>query len=134
MNNPRVRNIFVYVSIFVAIIAILWSVRNNTQQTDQMTLSEVAQAIKEGKVSEISVSGDDITVTFVDKNQKDAIARKEPSSTAPEQLAALGISPNDIGKVKWEVSRPSEWANLIPLLGYTLPALFVMGLIYFMLR
>ncbi|MBI3761901.1 MAG: ATP-dependent zinc metalloprotease FtsH [Chloroflexi bacterium] len=37
-------------------------------------------------------------------------------------------------KVEWVVERPSDWGNIIALLGYTLPAIFVVGIIYFMLR
>jgi len=134
VNNPRVRNIFVYLLIFVAIGAILWSFRNNATQTELMSLTELKQAIEEGQVAGVSVSGDDLNVVFVDKTRKDAVVRKESSSTAPEQLRALGISSEAMAKVQWDVARPSEWANLIPLIGYALPAVFVMGLIYFMLR
>ncbi|MBI2976713.1 MAG: ATP-dependent zinc metalloprotease FtsH [Chloroflexi bacterium] len=132
MNNPRVRNIFVYVLILLAIGAILWSVRSQNQQVKVLTLSDVATSMAKGTVEKISVLGDDITVTF--KDQTTAVARKEPTSTAAEQLAALGVSPEARAAVQWEVARPSEWASLIPILGYILPAVFVMGLIYFMLR
>ncbi len=132
MNNPRVRNIFVYVLILLAIGAILWSVRSQNQQVKVLTLSDVATGMARGTVEKISVLGDDITVTF--KDQTTAVARKEPTSTAAEQLAALGVSPEARAAVQWEVARPSEWASLIPILGYILPAVFVMGLIYFMLR
>ncbi len=132
MNNPRVRNIFVYVLILLAIGAILWSVRSQNQQVKVLTLSDVATSMAKGTVEKISVLDDDITVTF--KDQTTAVARKEPTSTAAEQLAALGVSPEARAAVQWEVARPSEWASLIPILGYILPAVFVMGLIYFMLR
>jgi cell division protease FtsH len=132
VNNPRVRNIFVYALILLAIVAILWSVRSQTQQSKPLTLSELAQAMKRGEVEKISISGEDITVTKADGTV--AVARKEPSSTAAEQLAALGVEADTLASVEWEIARPSDWANLIPLLGYTLPAIFVMGLIYFMLR
>ena len=132
MNNPRVRNIFVYVLILMAIGAILWSVRSQGQQTESLTLSELAQAMQQGRVEKISISGEDLNVTFT--NGELATTRKEPSSTGPDQLAALGVSPEVRASVQWEVARPSEWSNIIPLIGYALPALFVMGLIYFMLR
>jgi cell division protease FtsH len=132
VNNPRVRNIFVYVLILLAIGAILWSVRSQNQQVKVLTLSDVATSMAKGTVEKISVLDDDITVTF--KDQTTAVARKEPTSTAAEQLAALGVSPEARAAVQWEVTRPSEWASLIPILGYILPAVFVMGLIYFMLR
>jgi cell division protease FtsH len=132
VNNPRVRNIFVYVLILLAIGAILWSFRSQASQAKNLTISEVATAITRGEIDTISISGDDLNITFVDKST--ATARKEPVSTAPEQLTALGVSPESMSKVEWDVARPSDLANWIPIIGYILPAVFVMGLIYFMLR
>ncbi|MBI5054162.1 MAG: ATP-dependent zinc metalloprotease FtsH [Chloroflexi bacterium] len=132
MNNPRVRNFLVYGLLILAIGLILWSVRTQTQQPKSMTLSEVAQAMRRGEVDKVSINNDDLTVTFRDKTS--AVVRKESTSTAPEQFAAVGVSAEDRARVEWEVARPSEWSNIIPIIGYILPAVFVMGLIYFMLR
>ncbi len=134
VNNPRVRNIFVYVLILLAIGAILWSVRNQSQQAKPITLSELAISMERGEVEKISVSGDDLTVTYRDKTLPTATARKEPTSTGPEQLVALGVTAEAMSRVQWEVARPSDLANWLPIIGYILPAIFVMGLIYFMLR
>ena len=134
VNNPRVRNIFVYVLILLAIGAILWSVRNQSQQAKPITLSELAISMARGEVEKISVSGDDLTVTYRDKTLPTATARKEPTSTGPEQLVALGVTAETMSRVQWEVARPSDLANWLPIIGYILPAVFVMGLIYFMLR
>lgn len=132
VNNPRVRNFLVYGLLILAIGLILWSVRTQTQQPKSMTLSEVAQAMRRGEVDKVSINNDDLTVTFRDKTS--AVVRKESTSTAPEQFAAVGVSAEDRARVEWEVARPSEWAGIIPIIGYILPAVFVMGLIYFMLR
>lgn len=134
VNNPRVRNIFVYVLILVAIGAILWSVRQNSTQAKQITLSDLSASINRGEIESVSVNGDDLTVTYREKNLGTAIVRKESTSTAPEQLVALGATPDAMSKVQWDVARPSDWSTLIPIIGYILPAIFVMGLIYFMLR
>jgi cell division protease FtsH len=122
----------VYGLLILAIGLILWSVRTQTQQSKSMTLSEVAQAMRRGDVDKVSINNDDLTITFRDKTT--AIVRKESTSTAPEQFAAVGVSAEDRARVEWEVARPSEWSNLLPIIGYILPAVFVMGLIYFMLR
>ena len=132
MNNPRVRNIFVYALILLAIVAILWSVRSQTQQAKPLTLGELAQALKRGDVEKISVSGEEITVIRADDTV--AVARKEPSSTAAEQLAALGVDADTLASVEWEIAGPGPFANLLPLAYTILPAILVMGLIYFMLR
>jgi cell division protease FtsH len=134
VNNPRVRNIFVYVLILVAIGAILWSVRQNSTQAKQITLSDLTASINRGEIESVSVNDDDLTVTYREKSLGTAIVRKETTSTAPEQLVALGATPEAMSKVEWDVARPSDLANWIPIIGYILPAVFVMGLIYFMLR
>jgi cell division protease FtsH len=132
VNNSRWRNFFVYALILVAIGAILISYRTQTSQIDTVNISDVVQAANRGAVSKISVNGDDLTVTYTDKHE--ARSRKEPGSTAAEQLAALGVTAEARSKIEWVVERPSDWGNILALLSYTLPAIFVVGIIYFMLR
>jgi cell division protease FtsH len=120
------------VLILVAIGAILYSYRTQTSQIETETISEVAAAANRGEVDRISVSGDDLIVTYTDKHE--TRSRKEPGSTAAEQLAALGVTAEARSQIEWVVERPSDWGNIIALLGYTLPAIFVVGIIYFMLR
>ena len=135
MNSPRIRNIFVYVLILFALAAILYSVRSNATAREVLTLSELAQSIERGQVDRITVSGDDMTIYFKPGAPLEvAISRKEPASTVPEQLAALGVTAEAQASVDFEVERPSDWGNIIALLSYTLPAIFVVGIIYFMLK
>ena len=135
MNSPRVRNIFVYVLILFALAAILYSVRSNASAREVLTLSELAHSIERGQVDRITVSGDDLTIYFNPSAALEvAVTRKEPESTVPEQLAALGVSAEARAAVDFEVERPSDWGNIIALLSYTLPAIFVVGIIYFMLK
>lgn len=135
MSSPRIRSIFVYVLILFALAAILYSVRSNASTRETLTISELAQSVERGQVDRISVSGEDLTVYFNPGAPLEvAVSRKEPESTVPEQLAALGVSAEARAAVDIEVERPSDWGNIIALLSYTLPAIFVVGIIYFMLR
>ena len=133
MNSPRVRNILVYALVFIAIgfvVAQWWS--QSAAKTDQITLSELKAGLEEGTVKHILIDGDVLDVTYADGHV--AKAQKEPTSTAVEQLTALGVAPDKLSAPVWEVKQPSNLTGILTFLGYILPVLLVAGLFYFMLR
>ncbi len=132
MESSRLRNGFVYLLILLAIGAILYSYRSQSTQPEAITISDVASGIKEGTIEKIKVSGNRLTITY--SNGEVAASQKESDVSAKEELIALGVTSEQLAKVKWENETPSDWSNWIALLGYTLPALFVVGIIWFMLR
>lgn len=153
MNSSRMRNGFVYLLILLAIGAILYSYRSQSTRPDSKTITEVAAALKANNqrraqlgsvtaeearslesqiISGITVSGDRLTITFLDDNT--AVAQKESDISAKEELLNLGVTEEQLASVEWENETPSDWSSWIALLGYTLPALFVVGIIWFMLR
>ncbi len=135
MNNPKIRNAFVYVLIFLALAAILYSVRAQTPAKEVLSLGEVRDAILNKEVEKIAVAEDNLTVYFVPSSSHSiAVTRVEGKSTAAEQLVSLGVTQESLARVKWDVQRPSDWGNIMALLSYTLPAVFVVGFIYFMMR
>ena len=132
MNSARLRSIFVYVLIVVAIVVLLFQFRSQTNTTQQLTLSELAGSIQRGEVKQIVIDDNTLHVTY--KDGHDADTRKEPTTTAPQQLAALGVTPEQMGSLTWDVKKPSDLSGILTFLGYMLPALLVVGVIYFMLR
>jgi cell division protease FtsH len=132
VNNPRYRNLFVYFLIFVAIIAIFLGVRRGADNPQEITFSERASAIMEGRVEGISAIEDDLTIIYT--NNRVAISRKDPSSSAEEQLLARGVTQEQLARIEWTNERPSDWTSWIAALGYILPLVLVAGFIYLMLR
>ena len=133
MNSARLRSIFVYVLIVVAIVVLLFQFRSQAGTTPALTLSQVADAIKAGDIKEIQIDGDTLHVTYKSDGHE-ADTRKEPITTAPDQLQALGVTPAQLGAISWDVKKPSDLSGILTFLGYMLPALLVVGVIYFMLR
>jgi len=133
VNSARIRSIFVYVLIIVAIAALLFNFRNQSSPTQQLSLTDLATAVQEGQVKKIVIDENTLRISFND-SRPDAESRKEPISTGPDQLAALGVPLPKIEAVVWEVKKPSDLSGILTLLGYMLPALLVVGVIYFMLR
>ena len=133
MNSARIRSIFVYVLIIVAIAALLFNFRNQSSPTQQLSLTDLATAVQEGQVKKIVIDENTLRISFND-SRPEAESRKEPISTGPDQLAALGVPVQKIEAVVWEVKKPSDLSGILTFLGYMLPALLVVGVIYFMLR
>ncbi|HEY4689384.1 MAG TPA: ATP-dependent zinc metalloprotease FtsH [Anaerolineae bacterium] len=138
MNTSRPRNNFVYLIIIIAIGAILVSVlRGQSPRSDDIALTDVAALINNDQVESISQTDLDLTITKT--NREVVISRVADGSPAVEQLIALGADPNKFkastpGYVPIKIERPPEWGTWLSLLSYMIPALFVVGLIYFMFR
>ncbi len=132
MNSPRARNIFIYALVIIAILVILFNFRGQGTSSSAVSISEVGALIEQGQVTEISVDGDNLLVTLA--KGETLVARKEPASTAPDQLLALGVDPTKLYAVAWSVKAPSEWTSVLAVISYVLPALLVVGVIFFMLR
>ncbi|MBL8057458.1 MAG: ATP-dependent metallopeptidase FtsH/Yme1/Tma family protein, partial [Anaerolineales bacterium] len=129
--SARIRSAFVYILIIVAIVVLLFQFRQQPQ-TDQVPLSDLAADVQSGRVAKIVVDENTLHITYTDR--REAESRKEPTSTIFDQMNALNVSPERLAEVKWEVKKPSELGGILTFLGYMLPALLVVGVIYFMLR
>jgi cell division protease FtsH len=132
MNSTRFRHGLVYLLVVIAIISIVWGVRNRSPRPDELPISEVAVAANEGKVEKIEVNNDELIVTFDD--DKEATSTKEPGTTAPEQLAALGVSAESLSDIEWQVKEPRDITTWLAALTYILPLIFVAGVIFLLLR
>ena len=134
MDSKRLRNGFVYLLILVAIMAILWSYRSQTPQTEELAISELAAEVKAGTVEEIVVDDDGRKLTVAYRDGEAAISQKEPSTTVEEVLATYGVEAAQLAEVKIQIEKTSDWTNIIAMLSWILPALLFAGIFFFMLR
>jgi len=133
VNSARVRSIFVYALIVVAIVVLLYQFRTQATPTNQISLTQLASAIERGEVDKIVADDNTLFVTY--SNGDKAESRREPgASTTWEQLTALGASLDRLKRVDFTSKKPSDLSGILTFLGYMLPALLVVGVIYFMLR
>lgn len=117
------------------IIAVLFfQFRNETTQTEPLLFNELAAKIKAGEVARIIVDENDLEVIYHDGTR--GVSRKEPTKTTVEQLKDLGVTHEELTlrNVELEIKEPSDLGTVISLVTYILPALLVVGLIWFMLR
>jgi len=138
VNTGKSRNSFLYLIIIIAIGAILVSVlRGQAPRNEDISLTELADLINQDRVESIAQSEQNLTVTLRDGDIVTSHAVR--GSLAADQLITLGADPEKFqvgkpGAVNFSAESPPEWGTWLSLLSYMIPALFVVGLIYFMLR
>jgi len=131
--NSRFRgNTFITLLLITAVIFLGYSLLTQSNGMDTMPLSDVAAAVNDGKVKSITVTDDQLVVTFTDG--KKVRSSKEPVSTLPEQLKALGVTDESLAQVEIEVMQTPDWGTLLSTGGMILTlVVFLLGG-YFFLR
>lgn len=132
MNNTRYRNLFVYILVGVAILVITLSFWGNGNNISEVSLTKLVADINNGLVDSIQVADDEITIEY--ENGTKAVSRKDPSESAPAQLAALGADPSRLQAVQFSNAAPSNVGAWLGIVINILPLLLLGGFIYLMLR
>ena len=134
MNN-RSRNIFVYILIIAAIAAIVFGVRNNSANSKEITVSQLASEINSGDVKKVSVSNEGkLTITYNSKNESKTAQISSNTEDPVSLLESLGANQQQLQAIDFEFTKPSNLFNWIGLIGTFLPLLLIGGFIYLMLR
>jgi cell division protease FtsH len=135
VNAPRSRNSVFFILLLLSIVVLLFIMRDSTNQPEQITFSELVDKIKSGEVARITVNDNNIEIEYT-QTDKTATTRKEPTKTLVGQLIDFGITPEYLAEnpFELEIKEPSDWNTILSLITYLLPALLVVGLIWFMLR
>lgn len=121
------------VFILAFIVLVYSSFAERQKVTNEISLSELAQLVNAGEVSEIKVQGEKLEVILVNKEER--VAQKEVESSLSQTLANYGVLPVELQKLKLTVSNSygaSFW--LITIIPILLPILFVLIIFWFISR
>jgi cell division protease FtsH len=133
--NNRSRNIFVYILIIAAIAAIVFGVRNNSANSKEITVSQLASEINSGDVKKISLSSEGkLTISYNSKNETKTAQISSSTEDPVTLLESLGANKDQLQTIDFEFTKPSNLFNWIGLIGTFLPLLLIGGFIYLMLR
>jgi cell division protease FtsH len=122
----------VYLLILVVAGALILGVFPTSERLDEVSLSQLAADINEGKVNSISVNGNDLTVTYAD-NQEIA-SRKEDGVDLTNTLLGMGVRAEALDGVDLEVEPPGAWSDWLAILGSFLPFILLAVLFFFLMR
>ncbi len=133
MNSTRFRHGFVYLLIIIAVAAIIFGVLNRSENPDLWSLTEVAEAARKGDIETIVVSDtDQMRITL--RDGRTVNSSKESSSTAIEQLLALGVSSEELSQIEWITEKATNWQSFFTILLTLLPLALVLIGIYLIMR
>lgn len=135
-RNPRNRfwlNIITTFLVFAIIISLYSIITNSRNKSETIPLSQVVSDIQAAKVSKITISGDDLNITYKDNSQR--ISKKEESVALTDTFSHYGLTQKDLASTTVEVSTQSTlgfwFLNLAPIV---LPILFIVFFLWFMTR
>ncbi len=136
--NPRNQSFVVTFLLIVAAVAmIVMAFQKDSTSTESLTINQVAQDIKAGKVARVVIKDDDnLSVIYTNGDENGVESYKEANSTLVEQLLALGVTPEQLApeSVMIEVKPPSQWTGIVSGALYILPVLFMAGVLWFIFR
>lgn len=132
MSSRWVRNGLIYLIIVVIVVALFYNVYSASTGPTSVPITTVAKDVREGRVSKILVSGDDLTITRT--SGVEVVSRKEPGADITDLLTNLGVTQEMLNGITIEVQTPSEWGGWLAILASFLPLLLIGGLLLFMMR
>ncbi|KND51361.1 MAG: cell division protease FtsH [Parcubacteria bacterium C7867-001] len=126
-------NLVSTILIFLLLMSVYTFFAENNKAKQEIALSQVANDVKSGLVSEIEVAGNDLTLVYADGSNKTAM--KDPDAALPETLAAYGATPDQISKVSIKIASESGFRFwFVTLLPIILPIIFLGVLFFFLIR
>ena len=124
---------FIFLIILVAALFLVYSVYSQrSANVTQVTLSELANYVRVGRVTAIRVQGDRLSVTL--KDGVEVISHKGTESTIIEQLTELGATPEDLKNIDIAIVQPPDWMTLFSTGGSVLLVVAMVAIGLFMVR
>lgn len=120
------KNFLVIIFLFVAVALFFAALSPLQENTNPITLTELANKINDEEVARIEVSGDVVTVHLVDGSQ--AISQKEAEAGLSETLRNYGVSPEMLSTVSISVADESGFKFWASILVPTLIPIIIIGL------
>ncbi len=125
------------ISIAILILFLITSfysiIADQNTNTKNIALSDLVHDIGMGKVTEVTVKGDDLIALYSDKTLK--TAKKEVDSSVTETFTRYGLTPEKLNAVKINIEGPSGFSFwLIQVAPFIVPILFLALLVWFMTR
>jgi cell division protease FtsH len=134
MSNKWTGNVFIYLIIFVAIIAIFFTLFSSGGRSEELGLTDMLSMVKSDQVSKIVVDGDKLIITPRTGLAGEVFtATKEPGTSIFDLLASADIQASEVG-IDVEVKQSSSFNGIFGILLQFLPLIFFGAILFFMMR
>ncbi len=103
------------------------------KQPVDIAISALAQDVQAGKVSAITVNGEDLDITYADKTTK--TSKKEPDAALSQTLYNYGVPKDALDKVSINIKRETSWQFwLTALAPFLAPLLLIAFFVWYLSR
>jgi cell division protease FtsH len=128
------KNVAMVVFFFLLISGLMVLYSAPVQKPIEISLSELANQINDGKVKDIAVEENDLIINLADGTKEKSV--KESQSSLTESLSNYGVDKEKTKSVKIEIKQPSGWGSFVQgiLLPVLLPVILIGAFIWFMLK
>ncbi|MFZ2489028.1 MAG: ATP-dependent zinc metalloprotease FtsH [Anaerolineae bacterium] len=137
MGQGSLRNGILYIILLAILATFLFStLRQGRDTVETVPLSQIASDISAGKVQAISEKDGALSVTYVgaEENAPKVLSRIEGNADLFKTLNALGVTSEEMMKVKVEFPGTTFWENWAPLLSTFIPLLLIGAFFFFIMR
>jgi cell division protease FtsH len=122
--------------VLLILLTLLYSqVASTGVKPEEITVSQIAERVRNGEVKEIIVKGSELHVSYTDETRAKSVSKKENDAAVTETLTNLGVTTEQIGKVQIGVENESGFrywiGNLAPFL---FPLILLGFIIWFFTR
>lgn len=118
---------------FTALYSLI--IEGRSKKPEDVSISFVASLINEGKVENILVEGDKLTVSLKDEEGTELVSKKERESSLTQTLANFGANPEALATTEITIKSESGFGfwilNILPIL---IPILFIVVFFWFISR
>lgn len=115
------------------VIAVFSFFDNSQKNIEEISIATLVEEINNEEIQSIVVKGNQLDISLKDESQQ--TTKKEVNESLSELLKNYGVSTDKIAKVDIRIGdEPNSGFLLTTLLPFLLPALLIIGLIWFMMR
>ena len=133
-KTPNLMNqIIIAIFIFISITILYMFFAQKPENIKNLTISDVAQGVTAGTISNIEISGNDVSVTYKDGTK--GVTKKELESSLSTTLYNYGVTPAQISSTPIEVKNETGFGFwLLNILPFLLPIVLVIFFIWMLTR
>ena len=132
MVNNLIKNFILVLVIFLVISSIFSFLSKPASQIKQVPINQLATDINQGKVKQITVSGNTVSITYTDNTQ--GTSQKESGTDISQTLINYGAEKEKLASIGIDIKEQSSILSWLGPVLYLLPILIFFLFFFFSLR
>jgi len=132
IEKNLLKNIVIIILVFILLSFLFGIMADQREIPEEVSISQVAEMIKEGKVKEITVTGSNIEIIRQDETRVTSL--KEAETSFSESLINQGVPAENIRAANITIKEPQDWSWLGLFVIAFLPLLLFVFFFWYMFK